>query len=113
MRYFEPAQEIFQRCQSAHGEAGILLCLADVHRERGEFAAATAELDRARAAYRTLGDPVGEAWTMLCFGDLYLAQARPDAAVEALEQAVPLFRAGGKRLHEGRALRSLATALAG
>lgn len=49
----------------------------------------------------------------MCFGDLYLAQRRHGDAVEVLDQALPLFRAAGKRLHEGRALRSLAAALAG
>jgi tetratricopeptide (TPR) repeat protein/transcriptional regulator with XRE-family HTH domain len=89
------------------GEADTLGTLGTLHRETGNYPAATASLARALALYRDVGDLPGQTFTLEQLGFLSALTGDYRAAIASYEQALVLARRAGDRRDEAWTLNGL------
>jgi tetratricopeptide (TPR) repeat protein len=89
------------------GEAGARTDLGSVSCLVGDNAKAVAELEQARAIYRSLGSELGEANSLTYLGITRYLNGEIADAVTALEEALAIYRVLGDRLGEANALNHL------
>jgi tetratricopeptide (TPR) repeat protein len=87
-----------------HGEAGALHDLGAVRRLKGEYDAASDDLNNARDIYVSLGDIIGEATAMSELGMIERLTGRNEAALMTFSRSVDLFVSVGDEVGEANAL---------
>lgn len=98
----EEAVEVFRRgipiehqAGNPVGEANLHHALAGVHWRRGDFEAAAAEGELARATFAAAGDPFREGWALNNLAIYQRRLGRVELARHSLEQATDRFRTAG------------------
>lgn len=107
----EEAESIFSAAGDKVGVAGAIHNIANLLRDRGDFAGARKQYDRALELHREAGNQRGIVLALTNLGGIELQEGDYVRAQQLLQQVVKISRQVHDRLGEGRGLTNLGSAL--
>lgn len=111
-KVYQEALDIAQKLGSASGMAAQNANLGRLYLDRGELGRALGSLEKSRAQFSEIEDPLLKSRVLFHIGVILSARGDLDGAVERFEEVVEISRRLGSRFDEARALTELGTVLA-